>query len=176
MADASAEVAEQKTPKTPVLDTPATGLGAQAANSLTSRDANAPKSGPSEVAKSKACSIYGTLDLTDLANGAANTKELTAGSTSVKSFASTFANPYGSLPKTEIFGLQADARQPHNPFASLNPDVPVGTSTAKSEGDTAAPKTDAIPGAKTDATAGAKTDATPVAKTTRPKLPLPRIH
>jgi poly(3-hydroxybutyrate) depolymerase len=67
VADTTNENLYQKTAAAPDLDKPVTKLGAQAANSLTSRNGDAAKLNPSETAKANADSVYGTLDVSSLA-------------------------------------------------------------------------------------------------------------
>jgi hypothetical protein len=134
------DVGDKKT-TTPVLDKPATGLGAQAANSLTSRDADSPKPGSTQVDRKAADDVYGTLQLTSL----------------------TSAVPDGTAQISRP--PQADANKPAASDAAPKPDAP-----GVPKPDAPAAPNPAAEGSKpgsldTPATPGAKLDsaATPAA-------------
>lgn len=129
MVDKTPEVAEKRTSDPPVLEHPATGLSAQAANSLTSRDTDAPSNVTTDVARANASSLLGTLEFTDLArevqvyqadapppSGAAPAKPSDAVSTPIRSSdASTNSSKETDVPGALTKQAEVSPIVPDNP-------------------------------------------------------------
>jgi poly(3-hydroxybutyrate) depolymerase len=107
MADTPTDVAEKKSAAPAVLDKPPTELGAQATKSLTSRDADAPRTGATEAAKNNANSIYGTLELIGVTSAAGNPQDQ-ASAPAAKPDA-TAAKPDGTAAKPDGTAAKPDA-------------------------------------------------------------------